>query len=450
MATLLVCACGPSVIDPNESDSDTDTATEGPTTQPSTTDPSDSSPSTTDPSDTTPTTDPDTGPDPTGEPGTRAIDILFVVDNSGSMGDAQGRLVQASAGLVAALDELALDWRIGVTTTDNGNPWCATTSPEAGKLALSSCRSRLGEFVFNGAVPSDASEVACTNVCSLEQIDVQPTTTATDPSPDPRPWLEPANLPAGVGAAEALACVLPQGIAGCGFESPLESAYKAMLRNDKEDEAQYDFVRDEALLLVVVVTDEADCSYNNEYQSIFLPADQGGTEVFWSDPSSGSPTSAVCWNAGVTCSGAGPYDECHSTNKSVDGATDVPDSESVLHPISRYTDFFAGLAADKQAYDPGAGVLFAVIGGVPAGYAEGAAEIPYAPSTDPQYQNDFGIGPACAQPSGVAFAVPAVRERQVAEPFAIGGARNLWSVCEPSYDGAIAGITEMIAAQVGG
>src|SRR5262249_50027846 len=80
----------------------------------------------------------DTGVQPSGG----AVDVLFVVDNSASMGLEQAKLVEAMAGFVEALDEAAIDWRIGVTTTDDGNPWCGATSPEAGKLQASSCRGR--------------------------------------------------------------------------------------------------------------------------------------------------------------------------------------------------------------------------------------------------------------------------------------------------------------------
>ncbi|HWB81787.1 MAG TPA: VWA domain-containing protein, partial [Nannocystaceae bacterium] len=240
-----------------------------------------------------------------------------------------------------------------------------------------------------------------------------------------------------------------QGISGCGFESPLESAYKMILRSQKDNERQYGFVRDHALLMIVFVTDEGDCSYNSEYDEIFLPPSMGGNQVFWSDPDASAPTSAVCWNAGVACTGAGPYDECHAQDKGVDGGEATTDIDAVLQPVSRYVDFLAQLEADKQALDPAARVLVAVIGGVPPGYDKGV-DIPYAPASDPETQRNFGIGPACTKADGIGIAVPAVREREVAEAFTSDGSRNLWSVCDPSLDGALAGVTQMIAAHVGG
>jgi hypothetical protein len=221
-----------------------------------------------------------------------------------------------------------------------------------------------------------------------------------------------------------------------------------MLRAQAADEEEYGFLRASSLLMLVIVSDEADCSYNNEWQSIFLPASMGGNQVFWSDPNASAPTSAVCWNAGVACTGVGPFDECHAEGKNVEGVSTTSPDEMVLQPMSRYLDFLRQVELDKQGTDPGTRVLVAVIGGVPLGYQDGEA-IPYAPASDPAIQLGYGIGPACMQPDGVGFAVPAVRERGVAEAFADNG-RNLWSVCDASYDMAMDGIAQMIAKRVGG
>lgn len=386
------------------------------------------------------------GADDTDEgPQTRAVDVLFVIDNGRAMGGPQARLAAAGAPLLAGLDQLGLHWRIGFTTTDNGNPTCGSTSPEAGRLQLSSCRAHTGDFVFNGSPPTDATASACTDRCPLDELVVQPTTTAQDDVPSQRLWLEPGNLPAGVTAAQAFACAAPQGIAGCGFGSPLESGHKALLRAALDDEAQHGFVRDDALLVVVYVTDGVDCSYVNDFQSIFL---EEGAVAFWSDPAASAPTAAVCWNAGVWCSGGpGSYDECHAENRDVEGNVGVSDEQAVLQPVARYRDRLAELEFDKQGIDPAARVLVAVIGGVPPGYDQGTSLV-YADASDSAVQLELGIGPGCVQPDASPVAPP-VRLRELAESFApYDASRNLWSVCDPSYDDAIAGILAMIEAHV--
>src|SRR5690606_38756229 len=111
-------------------------------------------------------------------------------------------------------------------------------------------------------------------------------------------------------------------------------------------------------------------SANNEHNSIFLP---DGNKVFWSLPDEQtSPTSAVCWNAGVECTGGpGTYDDCHSVNLDVDGnavSDGRADQDAVMRPMSRYISLLQGLEQSKQQINPGQEVLVAAIAGVPMGY----------------------------------------------------------------------------------
>ncbi|HWB75310.1 MAG TPA: VWA domain-containing protein [Nannocystaceae bacterium] len=378
--------------------------------------------------------------------------ILFVVDNSGTMGAAQAKLAQSTSAFVDALGDTNV--RIAITTTDNGNPWCGTTTPESGSLVLSSCRERTGGFVFNGDPPADASETACLDVCALDAIEIVPTATERDPELRPRPWLEHGtvtNLPDGVALADALACTLPQGIDGCGFESHLESMYKSMLRFESEQDPSYGFVGAAAVLAVVLVSDETDCSYATEWESIFLSAGQGGNPaVFWTDPTAAAPTSAVCWNAGVSCSGGpGTYDECHAENKDVDGNEGVDDGAAVMMPTSRYVEYLQQVEDTKQTITPDQQVIVAAIAGVPQGYDSGSAEITYADANDPTWQETFGIAPGCIDNASGAQAVPPVREREVVEAFETQDvARSLYSICEDDYGGALAAIADRVRDQL--
>jgi hypothetical protein len=394
----------------------------------------------------------------------RDVDILFVIDNSGSMGEEQGRVAANFKSFIDVLENPSVDanYRIGVTTTDNGNPWCGTTTPEAGKLQLSSCLGRTGEFVFDGNPPKDATAEACTDLCKFDEITTLPTSTELDVDEKPRPWLEriegKSNLAAVDGVTpsttEAFQCFGPQGIAGCGFESHLESMYKAFLRAQKEGEPQYGFLRSNAILAVVILSDEVDGSYNNAYQSMWLPASEGGNMVFWSDPSAAQPTSAVQWNAGVECTGGpGTYDECHSQNYDIDGNPGAADGKAVFHPLDRYVEFVQKLEDEKQEITPDQEVLVALIGGVPPGYDTGMSEIVYADAMDPAEQNDFGIGAGCvnASTTPASTARPPVREREFAEAFQVGNEdtdRNLYSICEDDFAPALGAIAKRIQAEL--
>jgi hypothetical protein len=371
----------------------------------------------------------------------RDVDILFVIDNSRSMGAEQAKLAANFAAFIEVLEaqDVQANYRIGVTTTDNGNPWCPSeTTPEAGQMVLSSCKNRLGDFVTDEV---DARDAACNDICSLgeDALVIQPTRTHLDENFVRRPWLEDIdgarNLVAGVDMADAFACFGPQGIRGCGFESPLESMYLALSRAKAKDEAEYGFLRPDALLAIVIVTDEVDCSFDKDWADIFS---QTGTKQFWSDPSAEYPTSALCWNAGVECVGdPSQYESCEPVDRDIEGLPAGLD-EAVLHPISRYRDRLRALEDEKRQLDPEAEIIVALIGGVmPDG------SLVYADATEPEFQDQYGIGPGCVGPLGEA-ALPPVRIRALVDEFTPG---NLHSICASDYTGALESIAEHIRSK---
>ena len=381
------------------------------------------------------------------------VDILFVIDNSGSMGEEQANLGANFGSFISVLEaeDVEANYRIGVTTTDNGNPWCTGTSPEGGALRLSSCRSRQAEFVFEGAMTIDRTMEACLDICPHDNIAITPTSTSSDPTESPRPWLQniegATNIPTDISTTEAFQCFGPQGINGCGFESHLESMYKALVRAQQDGEESFGFLRPQAILSIIFVTDEVDCSYNTDQQIIFLPE---GNRMFWSLPDEGSPTSAVCWNAGVRCSGASPtYDDCASINFDPDGnelSGANAESNSVLRPLSRYVGLVEELEIAKQLINPSQEILVAAIAGVNSDGTVSYQDSLAGTMNDPDFQDNFGIGPGCT--STVAEAVPPVRIREFAEAFSVAGRQNLFSVCDTDYSPALEAIAEQIRDQI--
>jgi hypothetical protein len=376
-------------------------------------------------------------------PHNREVDILFVIDNSASMAAAQARLSHAAGALFEQLDAVGADYRIGFTTTDNGNPACEGTTPEAGALVLSSCTSRLADFELDG----DAADLACNDLCGLDEVGLAITPTAThfDDNPAPRPWLERnagrTNLPEGTDPVAAFQCFAPQGVSGCGFESPLESMYLALQRSFASDQASYGFVRPGALLAVVVVTDEADCSYANAWAEAF---EDSGDKPFWSDPSATAPSSAVCWNAGVVCDGdPSGYDGCEPANKAIDGSLTQSPNLAVLHPLARYLGLLDNLEDEAQVLHASREHLFTLIAGVEGGGEDWS--VAYADAEDPEFQLEYGIGPGCVGDDGQA-AIPPVRLRELAEQVGRGG---LYSVCDADYSPALDDLGAQIAEQFG-
>ncbi|MCA9683068.1 MAG: VWA domain-containing protein [Myxococcales bacterium] len=385
------------------------------------------------------------------------VDILFVIDNSGSMGEEQANLADNFGSFIQVLEaeDVEANYRIGVTTSDNGNPWCpaGTTTPEGGKLVLSSCKDRLGDFLFGDSV--DVQDLACNNICNLTAADleIQPTVTDVDPNPTARPWLEniegKKNIPAGTSTVDAFKCFGPQGVNGCGFESQLESMYLSLVRAVTTNEASYGFLRSSAILAIVLVTDEADCSYNKQWDAIFS---QDGNKVFWSDPNASFPTSAVCWNAGVQCTGDPSNYACTSADKDVNGNLTSDPTAAVLHPMSRYLGLVDGLEQDKKELNPDQEVIVALIGGVAN---DGSVFYSDVTNTDPGFQDSFGIGPGCEAPNpfqdpndpndDLVQAVPPVRLLEFTEAFSPG---NEFSVCNADYTSALQAIADRIKDQI--
>ena len=374
----------------------------------------------------------------------RDVDILFVIDNSGSMAEEQARLARNFPAFINSLDEMGADYRIGITTTDVAHPGCTKNpTPEDGELVLRSCIEAVadGAFQFND---TDAAK-ACTDQCKL--VGDQLRVTASHDG-EVHPWLESIagqqNLPAGVTMADAFACFGPQGINGCGFESPLEAMRLAI----SKARADNGFMRDEALLSVVLVTDEADCSSNPAHADIFT------TNPTFQNDTAPTLTSATCWRAGVACTGAGPeLKECYSEDYTADGTPGALDrADAVLHPLDRYVEFLDSVRVSGGSLEDGGpiarDVLVSLIAGVPIGYDLGKAEIEYRAAEPGSFQDvNFGVAPGCTntEDGTNSTAVPPVREREVTEAFAgPDGARNVFSICQDDYSPAL----EQIAAAV--
>ena len=170
---------------------------------------------------------------------------------------------------------------------------------------------------------------------------IKATSTTVDDEAKPRYWLESiegqTNVEGFDSMVEAFQCYGPQGVAGCGFESRLES-------------------------------------------------------MFWTDPNDPAPSSAMCWNAGVKCDGEGPnYTACRAENFDAEGNPGATDEAAVLQPISKYVKFLQTIEDSKQAIDPTQEVLVSMIAGGPDGYENGTAPLVYEDSADAKFQADFGI-----------------------------------------------------------
>jgi hypothetical protein len=353
---------------------------------------------------------------------TDQIDLLFVIDNSGTMAAEQLNLARNFPRLVDRLENLTdsagnminPDVQIMVTTTDFGNPLCTPFQPEGytpakGAPTTTGCNARIADFTGLGSSP-DVVPTACTNVCPTDIVPTDPfiafNSTGTNVPDVPEVDINGDLMPDSA-VAQALACVGPQGINGCGYEAQLETMLQALNPTAEWNQGERPFLRDGALLAIAIVTDEVECSVK-DYS---IMDDEAYQET---NPSNGSKqaSSAICWNAGVSCSGpdaGGNYTDCTSL------------ADEKLQPISRYTNYLVedlrngqnkevimlGILgvplvtdyADTAPYNPIAGGELDLVyrdwrdGVYPAGDILPTEAMDGTTAADKQF--DFGIGPGC-------------------------------------------------------
>jgi hypothetical protein len=249
-------------------------------------------------------------PEPIGETGGRfavaagrKLDLLFLIDDSNSMRREQDQLALHARRMIEVLEQLPAgrpDLHIGVVSTDVG-AGCDTPDVPAGVMRNQPNPSR------------DPRLDGCTGPRDRYLVD------SLDPDSGERVTNYDGELP------DAFACVATLGTGGCGFEAPLE-AMRLALSSDTVENAG--FLRGDALLAIVLITDEDDCS---AFDGRLFGADTivDGIDL---GPRSGHR----CFASGVTCDQADPWTLGPRTGC-------APDEDSAfLTPVA---DFVADLRA---------------------------------------------------------------------------------------------------------
>ena len=155
------------------------------------------------------------------------MDILFVVDNSGSMGEEQSNLATNFALVTGRLDAYTtgsggkLDYRIAVTTTGRSY---TDVLPSPLPISIG------GEKGDDGAFRRG---------CGLKGA-----------------WIEKGDAD----RSKELSCAANVGTDGPGLEMPLDALRLAVTERET-DGKNAGFLRSDALLAVVIITDEDDCSH---------------------------------------------------------------------------------------------------------------------------------------------------------------------------------------------
>jgi hypothetical protein len=169
---------------------------------------------------------PDFPGDPSEDEPCKKVDLLFVIDNSGSMGPHQANLIANFPGFVDGMKtELAEaeDYHIGIVTSDayfeNGD----------------GCTD-IGHLVTQTGGPGSSDSVCAPYSTGKRYMD--------DTEPD---------------LYDKFACAAHVGTRGSSHEAPVEAAYQGISPGlNAAGACNEGFVRDDALLVIVIVTDEDD------------------------------------------------------------------------------------------------------------------------------------------------------------------------------------------------
>lgn len=355
------------------------------------------------------------------------LDVVVVVDNSSAMAGAQRALALSMIQLDQQLRALEADVQVMFTTTDMDNQFCAPFqpvgyTPAMGSPVTTACTDRLQDFVGLGADAPNEAE-ACTAVCPEPLAPNLDLFVAFNPQVHNLPQEGSVDLDGDgdveTATAQALACMAPMGVNGCGFESPLEAMLQALNPEATWNLGPRPFVRDGAALGIVILSNEVDCSVRS-------PAMMTNTDLYATDPVTGTPalSSALCWNAGVDCidQGGGIYD-CE------------PNDADHLQPIDRYGAYLDYLSQDQDKPVFMLGLL-----GVPT-VTEHNVDPPFQPIAGGEdslvvrdwteddvlpedaeagvsaadLQFNHGIGPGCSRPRSttVRQAIPPIRTLEV-------------------------------------
>ncbi len=179
--------------------------------------------------------------DTVGTAGANKVDILWVVDNSGSMCEEQANLRENFDQFITGLVDIGADFNLAVVTTDMQDP------NESGR--------------FQNIPDGDAGPS-----CSLT-VDISQCPSPANGQDYPPLVISSQNprykLPDGTVNVESLkrdfGCNATTGTKGNGFEMGLEAAKVALDLNLRQS-FNSGFLRDDAFLAVIFLTDENDCS----------------------------------------------------------------------------------------------------------------------------------------------------------------------------------------------
>jgi hypothetical protein len=316
----------------------------------------------------------------------RGLDMLVMVDDSGSMENKQDNLARNFSALIDELRKSAAglpDLHLAVISSDLG----------AGVSRVGSC-----DPVFNDRGAFSVKHAAgCPGLSDPDAHFIVSSDNETH-----------NNYQGDVGAV--FACLARLGSKGCGLEEQLASMQVALTRGQVAQNAG--FLRDDAVLAVLLITDEDDCS---------VPS---GSTMF-EDVPPGIALNYLCYPPAATCGGqplpsvpfSVPVSECRSR----------PDGGGKLVPISEFVTFLRSL---KKSPDD---LVVSAVAGVPQ------------PGETGTYQASLtkgGLDIAFSACGGNGGGAPAMRIQELVDAFGDNG--TISSICADDFGPALRRTGELV------
>jgi hypothetical protein len=385
--------------------------------------------------------------------GVSDVDLLFVIDNSGSMASEQLKLAEQLPNLVSVLTQgdrypdlpmgevpegvdpdtryftAVKSLHLGVVSTNAGG---IDDFPANAQEAILSCADEGDEGRLQNSTVIAVEGVIAASKSEFEGYDAGQVVLPDRPecAIDGLDKYQEFEVNGDAEAvAEAFSCVSALGVRGCPFEQQLESMWRALAPSEGIGDADLfkfingkrgqgdgyneGFLRSEAILAVIIVSDEEDCSITDK-----------GKELF----SLSAEAEEVYGNLNLRCGDYAPN----------------PD---FVQPAQRYIDGLRSLKPDNPDR-----IIYAAIVGVPEDAITSKQSIEeILDRDDMQFRenpNQLGFPtPSCISAAGDK-AYPPSRMLQVAQGFPDGSV--IYSICADNYAPALDTLITKIASKLKG
>jgi hypothetical protein len=387
---------------------------------------------------------------------THNVDLLFVIDNSGSMSQEQGKLSRTVPELLAILATgnrngkrspsgeptdfaPAESIHVGVVSTDMGVNLAPAPNSCGERSFVPNSDPRTSTARLNKPFGDDgallnSSEVAVAGISVLSGFDELTQVVPPDPTcaelelAEPYLSYTPGDMFEDTG--HAFSCISKLGRTGCGLEQQLESMLKALTPAESRVTFSRDtqgqgtaknagFLREDAVLAIIHISDEEDCSIPDESSGLF-------------DPTSTQFPGGI----NVRCG--------------------LPGNQSALHDVERYAQGLRSLKPSRYRDR----ILFGGVVGAPTAANSGLSvhsgeqldellarpDMHFSARRNPAETDDEPV-PVCVSAQGDGSAAPGRRFVQLAASFGDNGLVS--SICDDGYRPLVTQLSERIARHLG-